>query len=586
MKDFFKYLLATILGIVCVGVFTSIISFVMLMAVVVAGNAKPEVADGSVLRLRLAGTLSERATDDPMALFAANPVLTEQGLDDMLAAIRVAKANPHVEGIYIEGGVLGADLASLEELRRAIMDFKKSGKFVLAYGDNYTQGAYYVASAADKVLLNPSGMLDWRGISSQPVFYKELLDKIGVRMQVFRVGTFKSAVEPYTLTEMSPANRAQVQSFIDDIWENICKDVAASRRLKTDTLDALADRYITFSDARSYVKMGLVDGLTYIDGVRTQLRALAGTDDLHMIEARELAMLDEPAGHDDKVAVYYAYGSIVDQSTASPFGGSAEIVGAKVVDDLDRLMNDDDVKAVVLRINSGGGSAYASEQMWHAVQLLRQKKPVVVSMGGMAASGGYYMACGADCIYAEPTTLTGSIGIFGMVPDASGLLTEKLGLHFDVVKTNEAADFGAMGRSFNERESVSMQQYVNSGYRLFLNRVATGRKMRVADVDSIAQGRVWTGAQAVKIKLVDKLGTLDDAVAEAARRAGVKRYDVMRAPAPLSWIDQLMESTTSDYMENRVRSALGAYYEPLMFLESLEGSNALQARIPFEPNLH
>lgn len=586
MKDFFKYLLATILGIVCVGVFTSIISFVMLMAVVVAGNAKPEVADGSVLRLRLAGTLSERATDDPMALFAANPVLTEQGLDDMLAAIRVAKANPHVEGIYIEGGVLGADFASLEELRRAIMDFKKSGKFVLAYGDNYTQGAYYVASAADKVLLNPSGMLDWRGISSQPVFYKELLDKIGVRMQVFRVGTFKSAVEPYTLTEMSPANRAQVQSFIDDIWENICKDVAASRRLKTDTLDAFADRYITFSDARSYVKMGLVDGLTYIDGVRTQLRALAGTDDLHMVEARELAMLDEPAGHDDKVAVYYAYGSIVDQSTASPFGGSAEIVGAKVVDDLDRLMNDDDVKAVVLRINSGGGSAYASEQMWHAVQLLRQKKPVVVSMGGMAASGGYYMACGADCIYAEPTTLTGSIGIFGMVPDASGLLTEKLGLHFDVVKTNEAADFGAMGRSFNERESVSMQQYVNSGYRLFLNRVATGRKMRVADVDSIAQGRVWTGAQAVKIKLVDKLGTLDDAVAEAARRAGVKRYDVMRAPAPLSWIDQLMESTTSDYMENRVRSALGAYYEPLMFLESLEGSNALQARIPFEPNLH
>lgn len=586
MKDFFKYLLATILGIVCVGVFTSIISFVMLMAVVVAGNAKPEVADGSVLRLRLAGTLSERATDDPMALFAANPVLTEQGLDDMLAAIRVAKANPHVEGIYIEGGVLGADFASLEELRRAIMDFKKSGKFVLAYGDNYTQGAYYVASAADKVLLNPSGMLDWRGISSQPVFYKELLDKIGVRMQVFRVGTFKSAVEPYTLTEMSPANRAQVQSFIDDIWENICKDVAASRRLKTDTLDAFADRYITFSDARSYVKMGLVDGLTYIDGVRTQLRALAGTDDLHMVEARELAMLDEPAGHDDKVAVYYAYGSIVDQSTASPFGGSAEIVGSKVVDDLDRLMNDDDVKAVVLRINSGGGSAYASEQMWHAVQLLRQKKPVVVSMGGMAASGGYYMACGADCIYAEHTTLTGSIGIFGMVPDASGLLTEKLGLHFDVVKTNEAADFGALGRPFNERESASMQQYVNNGYRLFLNRVAAGRKMRVADVDSIAQGRVWTGAQAVKIKLVDKLGTLDDAVAEAARRAGVKRYDVMRAPAPLSWIDQLMESTTSDYMENRVRSALGAYYEPLMFLESLEGSNALQARIPFEPNLH
>lgn len=490
MKDLLKYMLATMLAMICMGVFACLMGLLMLLSVVAAGDGKPTLKDGTVLRVSLTGTLADRDTTNPLAELLGNKTLKRQGLDDLLAAIRTAKENDKVKGIYVEGGVLAADYASLQELRGALADFKKSGKFVLAYGETYTQGAYYVASVADEVLINPGGMIDWHGISSQPIFYKELLDKVGVKIQVFRVGTYKSYVEPYTRTEMSEPNRRQVQSFIDDIWGRLCRDVSASRRITTDSLNALADRYVTLDEAGNYVKCGLADSLAYIDGVRDRLRALAKVDKLNLVDPVALAKLEKEPDADETVAVYYAEGGIVDEAADSPLGGESQIVGKKVVEDLDALMNDDDVKAVVLRVNSGGGSAYASEQMWRAVRLLRSKKPVVVSMGGLAASGGYYMSCGADVIFAEPTTLTGSIGVFGMIPDATGLLTDKLGLHFDVVKTNEASDFGALGRPFTAAESAAMQGYVNRSYALFLKRVAEGRHMRVADVDSVAQGRV------------------------------------------------------------------------------------------------
>lgn len=585
MKDFFKYTLASMLAMVIMGAFAALMSFLTLISMAAMGNQKPSLEDGAVLRISLAGAIAERAEDNPFAQLLGQKALQQQGLDQMLAAIRTAADNKKVKGIYLEAGALSADFATVQELRGALSKFKKSGKFIVAYGDTYTQGAYYVASVADRVYINPSGMLDWHGIASQLMFYKDLLDKVGVKMQVFRVGTYKSYVEPYTRNDMSEPNRRQVQSFIDDIWGNVCKEVGASRKLSVDTLNALADRYTAFADAQSYRKDGLVDSLTYIDGMRDKLRTLAGTEKLHLIDAAALAQLEETSGADEKVAVYYAQGGIVDQAASGLGAGEPQIVGQRVVKDLDNLMNDDDVKAVVLRINSGGGSAYASEQMWHAIQLLKQKKPVVVSMSGMAASGGYYMSCGADVIFAEPTTLTGSIGIFGMIPDATGLLTEKLGLHFDVVKTNEASDFGTMGRPFNAGESAAMQAYVDRGYALFLKRVADGRKMRVADVDSIAQGRVWTGAQAVKIKLVDRLGSLEDAVAEAARRAKVKDYAVAAYPAQASWLENLMDAAGSDYLEARLRSVLGTHYSPLMFVSNLRGTDCLQARIPFEPNL-
>ncbi len=586
MKAFFKQVLAVIVGTFIVSAFTSIMSLMMFLSLVAIGTPKPKLSEGTVLHLSLNGTITERTQENPFAEIMGGSPLANQGMENILKAIRVAGENDKISGIYIEGGMVNADVASLEEIRKALSDFKKTGKFIFAYAENYTQGSYYVASVADSVLINPSGMLDWHGLASQAIFYTDLLKKLGVQMQVFRVGTYKSFVEPFTLTEMSEPNRAQVRSFISDIWTVMCKDVAASRKVTVDSLNAYADRYMAFADAADYVKAKLVDRLAYADGVRASLRALAGVEKLNLVTPSELALCDEAPKAKEQVAVYYAYGSIVGAVEGSVLGGEAQIVGPQVVDDLDRLMNDESVKAVVLRINSGGGSAFASEQMWRAVQLLKKKKPVVVSMGGMAASGGYYMACGADYIVAEPTTLTGSIGIFGMVPDASGLLTEKLGLHFDVVKTNEASDFGVMGRPFNPGESRAMQAYVDRGYKLFLSRVAQGRHMNVADVDSIAQGRVWTGRQALKLKLVDKLGTLDDAVAEAARRAGLKDYGVQAMPAPGNWLDELLNGVRGNYMENRVRAMLGQYYEPLRFVQGLQGSDCLQARMPYVLNLN
>lgn len=587
MKEFFKYVLATIVGFICVTAFMGIMSLIMFFSIMATSDTQPTVSDGSVLRIELNGTVSERATENPFAELMGNKALASQGLDDLLKAIKVAKTNDKIKGIYLEGGLLSADFASLEELRKALVDFKQSKKFVVAYADQYTQGSYYLASAADKVWLNPSGMLDWHGIASQPIFFTDLMKKVGVKMQVFKVGTFKSAVEPYILTEMSEPNRQQVQSFIGDIWQHFCQDVSASRKISTDSLNAFADRYVTFAEANDYVRLKMVDELTYIDQVRTKLQKLSQQDKVNFISPAELAKLDVPASSSNDIAIYYAEGTIVDDvSTQSPLNSTqSEIVGSKVVSDLDKLAKDESVKAVVLRINSGGGSAYASEQMWRAVQQLKAKKPVVVSMSGMAASGGYYLSCGADYIVADKTTLTGSIGIFGMVPDASELLTDKLGLHFDVVKTNVSSDFGAMGRGFNAAESAAMQNYVNRGYRLFLKRVADGRKMTPEQVDKIAQGRVWTGNQALKIKLVDKLGTLNDAVAEAAKRAKLQDYAICTFPAKTPWFEQLMNETTQrDYLEEKLQTALGVYYEPLRFVSTYDKHNVLQARMFYVPN--
>ncbi len=586
MKEFFKYVLATIVGFICVTAFMGIMSLIMFFSIMATSDTQPMVSDGSVLRIELNGTVSERVTENPFAELMGNKALASQGLDDLLKAIKVAKTNDKIKGIYLEGGLLSADFASLEELRKALVDFKQSKKFVVAYADQYTQGSYYLASAADKVWLNPSGMLDWHGIASQPIFFTDLMKKVGVKMQVFKVGTFKSAVEPYILTEMSEPNRQQVQSFIGDIWQHFCQDVSASRKISTDSLNAFADRYVTFAEANDYVRLKMVDELTYIDQVRTKLQKLSQQDKVNFISPAELAKLDVPASSSNDIAIYYAEGTIVDVSTQSPLNSTqSEIVGSKVVSDLDKLAKDESVKAVVLRINSGGGSAYASEQMWRAVQQLKAKKPVVVSMSGMAASGGYYLSCGADYIVADKTTLTGSIGIFGMVPDASELLTDKLGLHFDVVKTNVSSDFGAMGRGFNAVESAAMQNYVNRGYRLFLKRVADGRKMTPEQVDKIAQGRVWTGNQALKIKLVDKLGTLNDAVAEAAKRAKLQDYAICTFPAKTPWFEQLMNETTQrDYLEEKLQTALGVYYEPLRFVSTYDKHNVLQARMFYVPN--
>lgn len=585
MKQFLKYVLATVVGLLVTGAVLTVAGLATLGSLVAVGSATTEVTDGAVLRLRLTGEVTERVTENPLnTLMGADAEAT--GLDELLAAIRIAADDDRIAGIYLEGGVLLASPATLEELRDALVAFKRSGKFVVAYGDNYSQGAYYVASVADRVVLNPSGMLDWHGFAATPVFYKDLLEKVGVRMQVYRVGTYKSYVEPYTLTAMSEASRKQIDAYLRDIWSRICHEVAASRRVKVDSLNAYADRYTLLADARDYVRQGLVDTLAYVDGVRALLRQRVGTDKLTLVAPRDVVALEpERPDTESEIAVYYAHGDIVG-TRIEGLGSTELIVAPDVVADLDRLASDDRVKAVVLRINSGGGSAYASEQMWRAVQLLKQRKPVVVSMGGTAASGAYYLACGAHCIYAEPTSLTGSIGIFGMIPDASGLLTDKLGLHFDVVKTNEASDFGTVGRPFNAAEGAAMQAYVDRGYALFLRRVAAGRGMKPQQVDSIAQGRVWTGRQAKAIGLVDYLGSLSDAVTHAALRAKTDDYTVKAYPVRRPWYADMWADRGEGYFEQELRAALGSYYRPLVFLKSLQGTDCLQARLPYELNLH
>ncbi len=592
MKSFLKQVLAVIVGICSVGAFATLMFFVMLGVMLATGDEKQSVSDNSILRIELTGTVVDRSTpDNPLNQLLGRSNASSQGLDVLIDAIKTAKGDKRIKGIYIEGGTMSSDFATLQELRGALVDFKSSGKFIVSYADSYTQGAYYIASVGDRVLINPSGLLDWHGIAMQPMFWTGLMEKVGVKAQVFKVGTYKSAVEPFILKEMSPANREQVESMITDLWKETCTAVATSRKLSPDSLNAYADRYITLADGADYKRLKLVDDLTYVDQVRDELRKRMNDKEVTFVSPEVVAAQAEDTGDDDnQVAVYYASGNIVDVAgSGALMGGGDEIIGSRVVEDLDKLANDKDVKAVVLRINSGGGSAYASEQMWRAVQLLKKKKPVVVSMGGMAASGGYYMSCGANYIVAEPTTLTGSIGIFGLIPDFSGLVKDKLGLRFDVVKTNKASDFGTLSRPFDAAESAALQAHVNRGYALFLKRVADGRtaaghKMTPEAVDHIAQGRVWTGNQALKNGLVDKIGTLNDAILKAEQLAQTKNPAVVRYPAPKSWMESFSkEKQEDDYFERKMKLVLGDYYEPLNFIQNVDRGNYLQARLFFYP---
>lgn len=592
MKSFLKQVLAVIVGICSVGAFATLMFFVMLGVMLATGDEKQSVSDNSILRIELTGTVVDRSTpNNPLNQLLGRSEASPQGLDVLIDAIKTAKGDKRIKGIYIEGGTMSSDFATLQELRGALVDFKSSGKFIVSYADSYTQGAYYIASVGDRVLINPSGLLDWHGIAMQPMFWTGLMEKVGVKAQVFKVGTYKSAVEPFILKEMSTANREQVESMITDLWKETCTAVATSRKLSPDSLNAYADRYITLADGADYKRLKLVDDLTYVDQVRDELRKRMNDKEVTFVSPEVVAAQAEDTGDDDnQVAVYYASGNIVDVAgSGALMGGGDEIIGSRVVEDLDKLANDKDVKAVVLRINSGGGSAYASEQMWRAVQLLKKKKPVVVSMGGMAASGGYYMSCGANYIVAEPTTLTGSIGIFGLIPDFSGLVKDKLGLRFDVVKTNKASDFGTLSRPFDAAESAALQAHVNRGYALFLKRVAdgrtaAGRKMTPEAVDRIAQGRVWTGNQALKNGLVDKIGTLNDAILKAEQLAQTKNPAVVRYPAPKSWMESFSkEKQEDDYFERKMKLVLGDYYEPLNFIQNVDRGNYLQARLFFYP---
>lgn len=588
MNDFLKYMSATVVGIIVFSVLVTALSIMCLVGMVASESSSKNVSDNSVLVINLNGTMTERSDEDIMSLINSTEINC-LGLDDVISAIEKAKANDNIKGIYIEAGMFSADsYASLQAVRRKLLEFKKSGKWIVAYGDIYTQSTYYLSSVANKVLLNPSGQIDWRGMAAQPMFFKDVMEKFGVKMQLSKVGTYKSAPEMFTADKMSEPNREQITVYINGLWQNICQGVSESRGISIDKLNAYADGLFTFSDPKDYVSAKFVDKLTYTDGIKKEINALLkneADEDINTITLADMATVKAPKKKGEEIAVYYAYGDIVDEA-GSAISQGHNIVGKDVCKDLQDLMNDDDVKAVVLRVNSGGGSAYASEQIWHYVEMLKQKKPVVVSMGGMAASGGYYISSGANWIVAEPTTLTGSIGIFGMFPDFSGLLTQKLGVKFDEVKTNKFSAFGTMARPFNEEEMSYLNKYIERGYALFRSRVAQGRKMKVEEVETIAQGRVWLGQDAFKNKLVDELGGLDKAVAKAAQLAKLKEYHTAAYPSKSSLFEQFANKLNGDsYIDNHMRMTLGEYYEPFMMIKTINKQNAIQAKVPFVLNI-
>ena len=591
MKDFFKFTFATVTGIIlsCVVLFFG--GMLILFSALASSEAETQVSSNSVMMLELKGELRERYEAMPYeTLFSDDYQI--YGLDDILSSIRKAKENENIKGIYLQLSYLTAGYAAIEEIRNTLLDFKESGKFVIAYADNYQQSLYYLASVADKVLMNPKGSLEWRGIASTPVFYKDLLEKIGVEMQIFKVGTYKSAVEPFIATEMSPANREQVTAYIHSVWDAVTQAVSESRNISIDKLNRYADNMIMFEPSEEAVKCGLVDTLIYKNNVRDYLKPLVGLDkddNLPVLELQDMVNVHKNQPKDKSgniVAVYYASGEIVDYgSTFTLLSDQPTIITSKVIRDLRRLQENDDVKAVVLRINSPGGSAYGSEQLWYAISQLKKEKPVIVSMGEYAASGGYYMSCNADTIVAEPTTLTGSIGIFGMYPNVKGL-TDKIGLDFDVVKTNEYADFGATGRPMNEGEKALMQKMVNQGYDLFLTRCSEGRGIAREELDKIAQGRVWTGSTAKELGLVDELGGLDRALEIACRKAGIDAYTVVSYPAKQTFLEMLMSTNLGSYLKSRFLSGkAGELYRQFSILENFDKRDRIQARLPFELNI-
>ena len=587
MKAFFKQALATMVGIFLIAALFSVIGIVSLVSIIASGSSETPIKENSILHLNLSGTLTDRTQENPLdKIMNMGEESNAVSLEQAVTALKKAAVNDNIKGVYLEAGTLSAQPATVQELRQALVDFKKSGKWIVSYADSYGKMGYYLSSVADTLLLNPEGSVDFSGIASQLMFFKEVLDKLGIEMQVFKVGTYKSAVEPFICTEMSDANREQIISYLTSVWNNVLSDVAASRNIDVDKLNKLADTQTMFARAQSSVDNGLIDALCYIDQVKDILRSncnLVNKDDklsfASISDVANSAKSKEDKG--EQIAVYYACGEIV-QSASTGLDQEVQIVGEKVVKDLQALRTDPKVKAVVIRVNSPGGSAYASEQIWREVTLLKKEKPVIISMGDAAASGGYYISCASDRIFADPTTITGSIGIFGMIPNVSNVLTKKIGLKFDIVKTNEMADMGTMSRPFNAAESAQLQKMIEQGYDTFTKRVADGRGMSQDSVKLIAEGRVWTGEQGLKIGLVDELGNLDDAIAYAAKMIESKEYHTVSYPAEEDPFAMILNETKSDYMNNEIKELLGEGYSVYSFIRNVKSTDNIQARIPYD----
>jgi len=577
MKQFLKFTLATIVGVIIVSIMGTLLMFGIAGAISTSSDKPVKTEPNSVYQINLSGQLVDRSQDDPftsaMAKAFGQPEINAMGLDDILSNIEKAKNDSNIVGIYLKGGILSGGFASIKEIRDALLDFKTSGKFIVAYADTYAQTNYYLASVADKLLLNPSGMLELKGLAAELMFFKNTLEKLGIEMQVVRVGTFKSAVEPFINTGMSDANRLQINAYVSSIWNTMLDGIAASRNIPTDQLNAYADEMMLFQSPEKYKTSNLVDSLVYVDEVDSILKSFR--KDYKVIKHKAMNKVpDNQKFSKDKIAVIYAVGDIDGNSTDG-------IISEKLVETIDKVAKTKEVKAVVFRVSSPGGSAYGSEQIWRALSNLKKDKPLIVSMGDYAASGGYYIACMADSIVAQPNTITGSIGIFGLIPNIEGL-NKKLGLSYDGVKTNKMSDAISVNRPFTAEEKLLMQNYINNGYELFVKRCAEGRAKTTDEIKAIAEGRVWTGEDALKIGLVDALGGLDDAIAMAAGKAKLDEYQIRTYPEKEDFATKLMKALNEDVESKILKSRLGEQYYILKHLKQFENMNGIQARMPYD----
>ena len=588
MKEFTRIIFATITGMLITGFICLILCVAVITSLIASSDTETSVRNNSIFVLNIEGNLAERYTPDPIDQLLGEEITT-YGLEDILNSIQKAQYNDNIKGIYLNIKYCDYPPASLKAIRNALQRFRQTGKFIIAYGGNYSQGGYYLASIANKVIVNPSGHITWHGLSAQTMFFTELLQKTGIKMQIFRVGTYKSAIEPFTHTEMSEANRRQTQAYIQSLWDELVTDIASSRNLPIKHIELLADKNMTFETAQSYVSNGLADTLMYNDEVLTYLKTLVGckkSDELATLTLDDMIHVSSPhktVNSSNEIAIYYAYGEIDNGLGYNGEGINSE----QMAQDLRKLREDEDVKAVVLRINSPGGSAYGAEQIWREVSLLKAKKPVVVSMGDYAASGGYYIASPANYIIASPTTLTGSIGIFGMFPDASELLNDKLGLHWDGVKTNRFADMGTLYKPLSEEEKDLIQKTVNEGYKLFTQRCAEGRNMPLEELEKIAEGRVWTGKMAKELNLVDALGDLDTAIAYAAKLSHSSSYHTKAYPQEEDLFSIFLKKRTDRYINKKIGNWIGyEYFDALSWLKNAQQNDFMQARLPFNLYIH
>ena len=599
MKSFFKTFLAALLALVagsgCIMIFffVGVAGLIGSLSSLGDSNAVPvNIEQHTVLKIDVA-QLHDVVSVNPFDSFSSSTATQPVSLSQAIRAIADAKNNPNIEALYLNVEGMEAGMASVDELRLALQDFKASHKPIIAYGDSYSQKAYYLASVANQIYLNPLGSIELIGIASGEMMYKDALDKVGIKMEVFKVGTFKSAVEPYILNKISDANKLQKQEYIDGLWSSILQGVSTERKVNADSLNAEVNKGLAFVNSDKYVQTKLVDKLLYRDQIDSVFAAQLKVkkSELKMVNLSALAaqQTDDIEVKDGVVQVIYAEGEIT-QANVSPFAAGASTIGAGLGDRLREAVEDDDVKAVVLRMNSPGGDAFLSEQLWHAVKQLRSKKPVVVSMGDYAASGGYYISSAANRIVAQPNTLTGSIGIFGLFPNFSELV-QKVGVNVEVVKTNDFADLtiSMPYKPLTNEQRALIQRHVERGYDIFLSRVAEGRHMTKAQVDSVGQGRVWLGRKAQTLGLVDKLGGLDVAIKEAASLAKLSDYSVDYGVTRVNVWEELFKSTSpSNEFIARLRSAFLTDEErkAIRIMQGVTRYSGIQARLPYDFELY